>query len=404
MSITFQLANPWPGLNQLNEAVHDGLPDSDRSYECVPTSIASGLIFLTGRTYDGDEVRDAVYGANYVGGTAPSAYVAYCRAQGVDLVPFNGSQAALVSEIHSQLHQGHPVVITIPSQWGTPPPDPVHPVGWTHVGIMYGDGPGELELMNPWIWPQQHIGDDAYWAARLCFGQVWVMSKIGAPPPMAGTPQGWTDDGTTLKAPNGKTVTLGFRQYVRAADWQPDDQPEEEAVGLPSIELGNPSIGAGSRQIFTKRALGYTPSRNVYEMYTGQELLAWINHAQGLQQQLTAAQSAGQQATAQAQAAQQAEAAAKAAQAQAQQQLASAQAADAADQASVAKLTGQVNAAAAQLSAADAQIAQLQQQLAQLQANPPQSQPTPQDSAIAQAAEAMVSAVEAALAAAKTGN
>lgn len=294
MSIAFELPN-FPGKNQLTEPVSDGQPDGDRNYECVPTSIASGLQYLTGQPYDGDEIRDAVYGPNYVGGTAASAFVAYCAARGVDLTPFNGSQQALVNEIHQQLHAGHPVIITMPSQWGIAPPDPVHPVGWTHVGIMYGDGPGnpgELECMNPWIWPQLHIGDDAYWAARLCFGQVWIMSsKAGAI--QMGVPQNWKDDGTTLSAPNGHHVTLGFRGFVIGAQpqWDATNVPLEEARGLAQTEH-HAQLGAGTRQVFLRAILRWNNNtEGVKASDAGAEILACESEIAAAQAATTAMQS-----------------------------------------------------------------------------------------------------------------
>src|SRR6185312_12029042 len=96
---------------------------------------------------------------------------------GVQLTPINASQAGLIGEIHSQVSAGHPVVLTMPSQWGTAPADPVHPSGSTHVGVAVGVGAGEIRVMNPWggFWQDQ---SDAWWQARLCEGQVWPLQKV----------------------------------------------------------------------------------------------------------------------------------------------------------------------------------------------------------------------------------
>lgn len=369
MSITYELSN-FPGKNQLTEPVGDGQPDGDRNYECVPTSIASGLQYLTGRVYDGDQVRDAVYGPNWQGGTAPSAYVAYCKAQGVDLVAFNGSQDALVAEIHTQLHQGHPVLVTMPSQWGTPPPDPVHPAGSTHVGIMYGDGPGDLLCMNPWIWPTPHEGSDAYWAARLCFGQVWVMSNVtqGGNPPMLdintvgnffylATNGKWHCKQTAREIGGG---ILLYYQQVAGSELLGQLGPGLPLTGEIPLTISGKNVAI---QIFERGAIVYDPAR-VYDAPPGVSgdcylahvnngtVLAWLESA--LTQQLTAANSALAQAKSDLTSAQAAETAAQTAATNAEAAQATAEAAEA--------------QAKADLAAAQTQVATLTQQLAQLQA------------------------------------
>src|SRR6185312_4483443 len=98
MSITYTI----PGatlLDQLNEATMDGLPDENANDNCVAASIAEALHILTGRTFDGDELKDAVYGQGYVGFQSAARYVAYCAALGVQLAPINASQAGLIAEI-----------------------------------------------------------------------------------------------------------------------------------------------------------------------------------------------------------------------------------------------------------------------------------------------------------------
>ena len=191
-------------LDQLDPTTLDGLPANDANDDCVPTSIAEALHILTGKTYDGDELKDAVYGAGYVGPQSAAHYVAYCASQGVTLAAHDGAQSDLIATIHAQVSAGHPVVLTMPSQWGTAPANPVSPSGSTHVGVAVGVGPGEIRVMNPWhaFWQDQ---SDAWWQARLCYGQVWPMVKA-AGASMSGVPRGWSDDGTTLKAPNGVPV------------------------------------------------------------------------------------------------------------------------------------------------------------------------------------------------------
>ncbi len=67
---------------------------------------------------------------------------------------------------------------------------------------------------------------------------------------MGGIPDGWHDDGTTLTAPNGHRVVLGFRKFILTHPWKPDDMPLEEEVWRDTLEESNPALGAGSQQLF----------------------------------------------------------------------------------------------------------------------------------------------------------
>jgi len=86
-------------------------------------------------------------------------------------------------------------------------------------------------------------------------------------------PNGWTDDGTTLKAPNGVEVVKGFRNFVLAQNWPDYDWPLVPEYATESVEPGNPTIGAGSRQEFRLGSLGWTASRGVYRIWIGQDYL-----------------------------------------------------------------------------------------------------------------------------------
>jgi hypothetical protein len=217
------ITNTLPGFEQINQLTQteNGQLDVDRDWDCVAASLAMGLTYLTGRQYYEHDLRVAVYGANYTGGMAASAYVAYCAAQGVTLAPYNGNPTQLVAEIHASLEAGDPVVGTIPSLWGIPVVD--QKPGWTmHCICFAGYGPGELRAANPWIDPEWQDQPDSYWEAELCENQVWRMSM--------GVPTGWKDDGNTLTAPNGKTVVHGFREHVinHVPQWSAALQPLEE--------------------------------------------------------------------------------------------------------------------------------------------------------------------------------
>lgn len=86
-------------------------------------------------------------------------------------------------------------------------------------------------------------------------------------------PLGWKDSGTTLTAPNGHTVTLGFRDYILNHNWDAADWPLEEAHAQDPLELSNPSIGKGTIQTFRKTVLEWTSTLGVFVAWSGQELL-----------------------------------------------------------------------------------------------------------------------------------
>lgn len=86
-------------------------------------------------------------------------------------------------------------------------------------------------------------------------------------------PKGWTDTGATLTAPNGITVTLGFRDYVLNNNWDANNWPLEEAHAQDPLELSNPGIGNGTQQTFRMSVLEWTPALGVFVAWSGQELL-----------------------------------------------------------------------------------------------------------------------------------
>lgn len=48
-------------------------------------------------------------------------------------------------------------------------------------------------------------------------------------------------------APNGHKVVLGFRQYVLANNWHPENLPLQEEGGRTPLDESNPSPGGGTR-------------------------------------------------------------------------------------------------------------------------------------------------------------
>lgn len=232
----------FPLRDQLTERPSDGQSSENARNNCVPTSIAAGLSFLTGKAFNGDQLKDAVYGQGYTGVMSASKFVDYCAKQGVKLYAVSASQQGLVTAIHNHVRSGHPVLVTMPSNWGTAPTNPVAPGISTHVGIACGESVGSLRVMNPWggFWQD---GSDAWWQARLCYGQVWPMEKIGAMTLVSGVPSGWSDNGKdTLVAKNGVKVIGGMRGYVLSHPWDPDDVPMGPEESVAQVEVGNPTL------------------------------------------------------------------------------------------------------------------------------------------------------------------
>ncbi len=116
-------------------------------------------------------------------------------------------------------------------------------------------------------------------------GRVDVNVFIGGKQQM-GVPEGWHDDGKTLMAPNGVPVVRGFREWVLSHPWDRIDFPLAAERVCKSVEPGNASIGGGTRQDFRMTSLGWTPSRGVYKIYVGQDILALEAQVAQLEAQL----------------------------------------------------------------------------------------------------------------------
>jgi hypothetical protein len=108
-----------------------------------------------------------------------------------------------------------------------------------------------------------------------------------------GIPANWHDDTATgtLTAPNGIPIVKGFRDWILTHPWNAEDWPLAPEAGTPSVEPGNPSIGAGTRQDFRMTSLGWTTTRGVYRIWTGQDLRALESELAATQAQLANLQS-----------------------------------------------------------------------------------------------------------------
>ena len=266
---TYELAN-FPMISQ-----RDG--DANADFDCVPASIAACMQWLTSTHYTASEIKDAVYGATYTGGTAATAYVAYCAARGVKLAPVNGNGSALVTALRASLAAQHPALIT--------EPDPYMPTssGFSHVCAAYKCDATTITVMDPWI-DKPVTKSDAEWASELEFNQIWTLEKHMP------VPTGWTDKNNTLTAANGVPVVQGFRDHIlNAASWNGANQPFEAEYHTDQVLLHNPSVGAGQRQMFRDTMLWYTPAAGVREEpYLGWELDAAYKQIDQIKAQLAA--------------------------------------------------------------------------------------------------------------------
>lgn len=105
-------------------------------------------------------------------------------------------------------------------------------------------------------------------------------------------PQGWTDDGSTLTAPNGHRVVLGFRDYILTHWWDPGNQPLEEEYHADPVEdyYDQPGANSGQRQMFLYAELIWTPQRGVYVPGIGNELLGARRERDQLRQEVHTSQ------------------------------------------------------------------------------------------------------------------
>jgi hypothetical protein len=256
VSIDFHLAN-FPQLNQNHEDPGHQYPDVNAGMDCVPTSIAAALTWFTGAQYYGDELIDAVYGSTYTGGTAAANYEDYCAKLGVALFPMDGSPQQLVQAIHSQLHQNRPVLVTVPGHWNDPATSGANPGSVTHVMVVCGDGPGSIQVMNPWNGQFEEYSDN-WFAVKLCYGQIWPMEKKNM------VPDGWTDDGTVLTASNGVKIATGFRSFIlKQPYWYGENVPNGPEHEADPVSIVEPDIGNGTRIDFVYCSLIWSRTQQI---------------------------------------------------------------------------------------------------------------------------------------------
>jgi hypothetical protein len=169
------LLKNFPIVSQLSNVTSDSMPPEDAQFSCVAASIGAGILWYQGKTQwdheiNPDRLKDIAVGQGYVGGTAASAYVDFCKQLGFKLSPFNGIPGQLVSEIHRQLAMEHPVVVTVPDVYVP------SSYGWSHVLCAYGDGSGTITCLDPYI-AKPLTKSDQEWLNLLLFNQIWILEE-----------------------------------------------------------------------------------------------------------------------------------------------------------------------------------------------------------------------------------
>lgn len=172
-----------PLYDQLTQETTAGQIDDNASANCVPTAIASGLSGLTGKPYDGGDIKEVVYGKSYQGATDPTKYFAYIAQQGVRVSNVTGTQDQLIQTVIRELQQGHAVLAAEPSAWGV--------YNWNTVGnhathevvfCDYDPKAGTLTAMNPWPVDGKNafyqIEPVSWWHDKIVYGRVCPMAQV----------------------------------------------------------------------------------------------------------------------------------------------------------------------------------------------------------------------------------
>src|SRR6267142_547103 len=99
-------------------------------------------------------------------------------------------------------------------------------------------------------------------------------------------PDGWTyDTNDKSLSVNNFKITNGFCQWVLTHNWDKDNIPLTNSMGMNPVEQGNKMLGGGTVQVFRKTILVWTNATNVYEMWVGQEYIALYQLLQQMQSQ-----------------------------------------------------------------------------------------------------------------------
>lgn len=132
--------------------------------------------FNGGKHFEGGVLKEDVYGREYQGGQAASAYVQLVSHFGVKLYPVDANQnEQLVILAHGHIKAGHAVILSEIDPYCTAYQRDV--LGWSHVVIAYAEEAGSITVADPFI-GQSVTKSDAEWAHDLMFGEIWIFEKI----------------------------------------------------------------------------------------------------------------------------------------------------------------------------------------------------------------------------------
>lgn len=232
----------FPIVNQLAEYTSDHQPDENARNNCVPASIAAVLEDLTGGSFNGDELKDAVYGQGTTGPMDPARFVAYAAQQGVSMRQIWGTTQLLVAQLHNAVANGGDGLITIPSAavadnlgdiqvpggFSVSNPDQAALrtySGPTHMcAAAYADADGGLSIMDPWGGKIVALSP-AVLAAILVYGNVWICTKAAqsAPAPVGGSSVWTRQSDNTAKDAQGHTCGVGMADFIFSHNFQGSD-------------------------------------------------------------------------------------------------------------------------------------------------------------------------------------
>ena len=302
------LAN-FPLISQTTKISTDG-SSPNAEFDCVPTSILAGLMYLNGITslsteWNPDKLLDMAYAEGYTGGTSASAFVSACAKLGCKLSAIQGIPGKLVGDIHAHIQQDHPVIVTVPDIYVPAS------YGWTHVLCAYSETSGYITMLDPWP-GKPTTKSDGEWANLLQFQQIWILERSEAMPKIIEITEPEIAKYFELASPDGRqwrcrvavngkqsSIKDGMLDFYRA--YGNSALCGLTYLGLPvSGEIPLDASG-NTRQHFERGVLFYDPQHQYDNAPgAGTVYLAHLYTGQGqdprlaqLQTQLTQAQSSG---------------------------------------------------------------------------------------------------------------
>ena len=201
-----------------------------------------------------------------------------------------------IANVKGALKRGYPVLICgaetgmydlglgdrVPYSWTPTGSHCIVAAGIASDGNLLVRDPANVDNSGPRPGPRTYDISKLNLNSGIVFVPTWMPrpdpNTDWTKEPTPGVPQGWSDDGTTLKAPNGFIVVKDFRNHILASrSWPSWDVPLQEQEARTLIEESNPGLGGGIRQIFSGHMLEWTSKIGVQEAHVGQELLFVLN-------------------------------------------------------------------------------------------------------------------------------